>query len=269
MIILISLFIGLFLLLFQPFGLQFVELEHKSLILMGYGLVTFVVMLINTILIPTIFTRYFAEKNWTVFKQITWLLWDVVAIAAGNYFYSIAFHIFPWVGFLGFMVFLGYTLPIALFPVVILTFIRQNTFLKKNQAASEAINASLDHQHQHSGIKEKQLVLDSGNQTYAFNYDQIVYMESEGNYVHVHYLEGDILKRQLVRITLKKVEEAIESALLMKCHRAFIVNLEQVKKVEGNSQGLTLELNDAMVSIPVARSAIKAFKEAVLKLNEL
>lgn len=268
MIIAISIFIGLFLMIFQPFGLQFIEMENKRLFLLGYGLVTFTCLLLNLILLPLIFTDYFSEDNWTVQRHIIWLMVDIVLIAAGNYLYSVAFQIFPWVGIDGFLRFVGFTIPIGLFPAVILTFIQQNRYLKNNLAASQEINQSISHKEEHMVAETSHLKLDSGNQTFDFAYNQIVYIESEGNYVKVHFLEADKVRFELIRNTLKNVSDLIEGEKLFRCHRAFIVNLDYVEKVDGNSQGYTLQLNHSETQIPVSRSYTKSFKEAMIHLIE-
>ena len=268
MVIVISVFIGLFLMIFQPFGLQFVEIANKRLFLLGYGLVTFVFLVLNLIILPLIFKNYFSEDNWTVQRHIIWLLIDVVMIAAGNYMYSVAFQIFPWVGLAGFLTFIAFTIPIGLFPAVILTFIQQNRYLKNNLAASLEINQSISHKEEHIVAETSHLKLDSGNQSFDFAYNQILYIESEGNYVKVHFLEADKVRFELIRNTLKNVSDLIEGEMLFRCHRAYIVNLDFVESVAGNSQGYTLQLKHIETQIPVSRSYTKSFKEAMIHLIE-
>jgi hypothetical protein len=48
-IILISLFIALFMLIFQPFGLSAFQGSYKALIIAGYGCVTFVILAFNLV----------------------------------------------------------------------------------------------------------------------------------------------------------------------------------------------------------------------------
>ncbi|WP_170265019.1 LytR/AlgR family response regulator transcription factor [Salibacter halophilus] len=267
MIIAISIFIGLFLMVFEPFGLQFIEMEYKALFLFGYGVVTFCFMVLNLIIIPKIFPRHFAEKNWTVKRHIIWLVIDVVMIAAGNYLYSVWVGFFSWAGIEGFLIFLGFTIPIGLFPAVITTFIQQNINLKRNLAGSDEINTSISHKKDHTETNST-LDLTAGNQTYSFHYEQIIFIESEGNYVKVHYRDGEEVKREMIRSTMKGVEDLISNEVLFRCHRAFIVNLDYVQKVEGNSQGFTLQLEFSNDQIPVSRSYTKPFKKAMIRFSD-
>jgi len=143
LIFIISLFIAMFMVIFQPFGLQFVQKENKSLILAGYGLVTFIMLVINLIVFPKLFPRFLDEDKWTVKKQILWLLWVVFTIGIGNYYYSILVSIIMWSGLSGFILLQGFTMLIALFPIVTITIISQNQNLKKNTISAKEINKSL------------------------------------------------------------------------------------------------------------------------------
>lgn len=266
MVVLVSVFIGLFLLLFQPFGLQFMEREHKSLLLLGYGLVTFIFLVVELIILPRLLPSVFDEERWTVLKQILWLCLIISSISIGNYLYSVAFYIFPWQGLAGLLVFLGFTIPVGLFPAVIITFIQQNVYLKRNLVASAEMNESMAGREEKDKKGNTFLEVTSGTQTFSFAYHSIVSLKSEGNYVEVSFLEDGQLKNELIRSTLKNIEDLAEDGRLFRCHRAFMVNLSHVKKVSGNSQGYTLKMDFGDEEIPVARSYSKEFKAALMQL---
>jgi len=44
------------------------------------------------------------------------------------------------------------------------------------------------------------------------------------------------------------------------CHRAYIINIEKVKKAEGNSQGFLLDIEGLDFKIPVSRNYVGKFK---------
>lgn len=84
---LISLFIGLFLLVFQPFGLHDWQTPAKMEKMLGFGLVTFGVMVVDSFLLPWLFPRYFSDSRWTVGKEIIRTLLLLFVIAIGNRIY--------------------------------------------------------------------------------------------------------------------------------------------------------------------------------------
>ena len=57
---------------------------------------------------------------------------------------------------------------------------------------------------------------------------------------------------------------AVASApFIVRCHRAFLVNLHQVVKVDGNSQGYRLRLEGCTEEVPVSRGYAKCVKALI------
>lgn len=266
-IVFISLFITFFMVVFKPFGLQFVNLPQLWLRLMGYGIVTFLVLLFNLQILPNIFHRIFNEKHWTVKRQIAFLIWIVISISIGNYLYSVAMGIMPWYGFYGFFLFLAFTAAVALIPIIGVTVFIQNNYLKKHLAVSQQINSTIKSAKDSGTRTENSLVFGQGNQKFTMQTDKIVYMESEGNYIHIYYVQNEGLKSELVRETIKHAETVSQGTSLFRCHRAYIVNTSFVEKVNGNSQGFLLRLTHTDCEIPVSRTYTKAFREFMNHTN--
>ena len=65
-----GLFIFLFLLVFQPFGLSNYKADSKILDLAGYGLVTTVVLFAICRLSTVLFSNWYSKQTWTVGKNI-------------------------------------------------------------------------------------------------------------------------------------------------------------------------------------------------------
>lgn len=194
----VSIFISFFLSVFQPFGLQFVDINNKTIILIGYGIVTFLILLIDLFIIPILFKRFFCEENWAIWKQILWLTLIVLTISIGNYGYSIFFSIFQWVGLRGFLIFIAYTLPIAIIPIIVITFITQNVYLKRNLKISAQINEGINEKVSENDSSTL-ITFNSGVQKYSFRLNEIFILESEGNYVQIYYLKNEQIKTQLVK----------------------------------------------------------------------
>lgn len=60
------------------------------------------------------------------------------------------------------------------------------------------------------------------------NVNEIYWIESEGNYVKIHFNE----KHFLLRETMKKMETKLDPTLFLRIHRSYIVNINQIKKVK-------------------------------------
>jgi len=97
--------------------------------------------------------------------------------------------------------------------------------------------------------------------------DKLLYIRSAGNYIEVYWQGKDTTRFQMVRCTLKNAEEAFsEYPFIFKCHRTYIVNINQVRKVEGSSQGYTLYVGNEMHKVMVSRNYIIPFKELFYKV---
>lgn len=96
------------------------------------------------------------------------------------------------------------------------------------------------------------------------NYMDFLYAESLGNYVNVYILkDGAIVAKQL-RQTMKGLDRSVgKYPRLVRVHRAYIVNLDKVKKIDGNSQGYQLLLDGVKDTVPVSRSYIENFNKAL------
>ncbi len=264
-IISISLFIGLFLYIFRPFGLHDATGQYKSFILLGYGIVTFTVLVLNVFIIPAIFPSWFREEKWTVKREILYIGFILFTIGAGNFFYSnIIFHN-QFLSFNGFLLFQFYTLVIGILPVSMLVMSTYIRLLKRNLKAAGAINKNISTKEPNSrGIGESELSFSSTNKGEMLQIagkDFLVAI-AEGNYVKVFYLEKEDIKNIMLRNTLKKIiQETLYKPPYFRCHRAYIVNIDKVLKAEGNSQGFLLDVHGLDFKIPVSRSFVKPFKE--------
>ncbi|TCO06814.1 LytTR family transcriptional regulator DNA-binding domain-containing protein [Natronoflexus pectinivorans] len=83
----------------------------------------------------------------------------------------------------------------------------------------------------------------------------VLYVEASDNYVDIYYKSGGKTKSYLLRNTLKRLEILLKDYPLVRCHRSFMINLNQVKmlrRVKGQFQLLLDDAGDLIV--PVSRS---------------
>jgi DNA-binding LytR/AlgR family response regulator len=84
------------------------------------------------------------------------------------------------------------------------------------------------------------------------------------NYVSVCFQKDGISQKELLRNTIKNLETQIQSSVLIRCHRSFMVNSDLIEKVEGNAQGLRLNLKNLEdFEVPVSRKYIPILKEII------
>jgi hypothetical protein len=265
-IISISLFIAVFMLVFQPFGLLYYHSSAKYLIIAGYGGVTCIILSFNLFVITRILKISFREKTWTVAKQILWLIWIVFTIGLGNYLYSFCLH-FIYGGFHGMIIFQLYTLLIGFIPVIGLTVWQQNKLLARNLKLASELNGHLGELNKHNDdFKEKFICFTADNEKDRIKLllTDLLYIESQGNYIQVYQLKDNKVANTLIRSSLKRAESVIdEFPVIIKCHRAFLVNTMNISQIKGNSQGYRLLFKNSDLEVPVARNFAKSLKDFI------
>ncbi len=262
MILFISAFITVFMLIFQPFGMAEYTSNSKYFFILGYGGITFGLLALNLFVLKRVFKKWFL--NWTILKEIFWLAWIFFIIGSGNYFYS-SLLFTGFVGIKGFLVFQFFTLIIGAFPVVIVTLISHNIKLSQNVKMASEINDKLITKPSHSKLEEVViLIADNNKDKIELALSDLLFIESVGNYIQATYLIDGQLTKTLLRGAIKRIEmENTQHTSLVKCHRAFIVNMDHVESVKGNSQDLKLVLRNTAIEIPVSRNNTQKIKNSL------
>ena len=104
------------------------------------------------------------------------------------------------------------------------------------------------------------------NETVTLQVSNLLYIEAVGNYVKVYHLRNGAVRADMLRATSKQMEEELHDyPMIVRCHRAFLVNLGQVERVIYKSGSMQLVVRHCPEAIPVSRSKISPIKEAILK----
>lgn len=268
----ISLFVFLFLFLFRPFGLDLLERARLLPITLAYGGVTLAVTLLTNVAAVLLLPSFYNERRWSVGREILSVVITISLIALGNLLLG------RWQGFMDF----GYlaiatsflfTFMVGIFPVGALVAFRQITLLKKNLQAAAVMNTDIPSPmaEKSSALPESVLLTikgDGKNETLTILPHHFIMAASADNYVEVFYLDRGKPARVLLRTTLQSVEKSLAGFdAFLRCHRGYIVNLEQVTHVDGNSQGVRLRMNHQAESIPVSRAVQPVLKEKLHALS--
>jgi hypothetical protein len=268
--LLISLFVVAFLAFFQPFELSQANSKYKILFIAGYGAVNFLVLFINTVLEHYLFPGLFKERSWKVYKEILWIAWILFTIGAGNFLYTKLMFNFPESYLLGFLQFQLYTLAVGIFPIIVIVISNYNKRLKKNLEMARKMNMDLRDPGDLMKEEGKDINIMAENQKDSLQLaiKDLLFIQSEGNYISIFHKKEKEIRRSILRNTLKNIESELGafSPPLFKTHRSYIVNLDLVEKIKGNSQGLQLYLSELDDFVPVSRSYINAVRKA-LKSN--
>ncbi|GAB3507260.1 LytTR family DNA-binding domain-containing protein [Spirosoma knui] len=264
----IGLFVGVFLVVFQPFGLNNWETANKAWKVLGFGLVTFLVTAFNFLFWQQLFPKQFSDQYWTVGREILLVTCNILLIAIGNRLYL------EWLlgkgqhGGMDWTSTILVTFLVGLFPVTGLVSLRYITQLKKySQAADElqlhantsVVNStpSSDTNSEPADVSSDHEILtltaENDKDTVTLPAQDLLFIESSDNYCTVVYINHGQPIKSLLRSSLSRLEGQINAPHIVRCHRSYVVNLDKVERVTGNAQGYKLHLSGGQHQVPVAR----------------
>lgn len=140
--------------------------------------------------------------------------------------------------------------------LVITELLQLNTMLEGNQRQHDTIKE----------MKEEDAVVFSngGAEPLSVLPSEIIYIESVANYIIVAHFHNNEPRQTRLRGTLHKVEETLKNCdFIVHIHRAFLVNVNYVTEVTGNSNGYRIRMLGMDNLLPVSRANIETFKQAM------
>ena len=103
------------------------------------------------------------------------------------------------------------------------------------------------------------------NESVSLNITDLLYIEAVGNYVKVCHLRDGQVQTDMLRATMKQTEETLQDyPMIVRCHRAFLVNLRQVEQVISHAGSTQLLIKHCHESLPVSRSNMAQVRAAIL-----
>jgi len=247
----------------QPFGTAEFQHPYKNLFLAGYGAIAFLAFAFVFLVLPFVFPAQFRDEKWVVWKQILLFLLGLFITFCASFLYLNWFFDTPFDlnSLLGFGLSMG---AISLIPTAILTAIEYNRQLKKYQSGAKTANAQLTKQ---TESKTKITLYDENKkESFSAYSDEINFIQAANNYVEIHFRKDNTSQKTLLRNSLIDIEKQVFSNSILRCHRSYLVNINNVEKISGNAQGYRLHfalLTD--MSVPVSR---KKGKDFLAKINK-
>ena len=102
------------------------------------------------------------------------------------------------------------------------------------------------------------------NESVTLQISHLLYIESVGNYVKVSHLDNGQVRTDMLRATMKQMEETLQDyPMIVRCHRAFLVNLGQVERIVSHSGSTQLLIKYCHESLPVSRSNMSQVKATI------
>ena len=102
------------------------------------------------------------------------------------------------------------------------------------------------------------------NESVTLQISDLLFIEAVGNYVKVNHLRDGQVHTDMLRVTMKQLEGTLlPYPMVVRCHRAFLVNLGQVEQITSHSGSTQLLIKHCHESLPVSRSNMAQVKSAI------
>jgi hypothetical protein len=232
LIISTGLFVILFMNLYTPFNVLSWYRDSPlpaTVILSGFGVIGMATL---------IFSQFFLRWVFGVrrFRHLTYLCWFTGELLFLSLLMMLIFGDKDQIGwgllneyFQAFR----YTLLVVVIPFALVFFYLYQTSSREAQK-SKSKAAITDHL-----VKIKD---ENGILRMAIEFEDLLYIQSTDNYVTVIYMHEGQLKKELIRTSLKRLEDELNPLVFQRCHRSFMVNMKNVRVKQKNKKNLLLEI---------------------------
>lgn len=254
----ISVGVFVFLFLFQPLQIDALALRDKYFLVIGLGIITFLSLSLNLLILPSLFSKLLIGSSWSVKKEILWDIWILFTIGFGYFLYYKALGIMVF----GFDMIIKMML-IAIVPISVLIVFNRNRLLRSHLKLANELNIKLK---EHKSLPEKlvHFVSDYQKDNLSIKVSLILFVRSANNYIEVFWKEDLAVKSQMVRCSLTKAEEILkDDKFIFKCHRSYLANINHIDKIEGSQQGYRLFFEKVDFPVPVSKNYADKLKELI------
>lgn len=241
--LILSIYLSFIIIVLQPFDTSQFEADHKLVLLSGYGMLTFVVFFIYT----SIENVWYLKNNkvWSVRSEVFSTLLFFVFSGTVLYLYNrftvnrVNLTLFTYWRFLSVTV--ACMAPVFAPPMLYLRqkFGERLTPPPKNSFILTGEN------------KNELLQIEKG---------EILFIRAVENYIEICFTdESKKVISKTFRQTLSRVCEQLP--FLEKCHRSYLVNMNNIKEIAGNSQAAKITFIFGEKEIPLSKTYYKDIKK--------
>jgi DNA-binding LytR/AlgR family response regulator len=110
--------------------------------------------------------------------------------------------------------------------------------------------------------KHIEIVFKNGLDNFRIQVSEIVYVKSADNYVEIGYHDEGIVKKKMIRSTMRNVEQQLAAFNnFIRTHRTSLVNIQYIDKLNKNFISYWLSLDKTKETIPVSRQYLMTVKD--------
>lgn len=248
----------LFVNIFQPFNLTewFVTVKTPLFIILTFfSAAGMAALALSQFAIRSLFkVEYTSRANYML-----WLLVEFFLITIAMHCVNVFFLKVPFINLPEYLLTLKYTLGVLILPyffALLMLYIEeqlqvvQQLTLKVNRATTADTVTIQD---------------ENGKAVLTLPLKNILYFKSEDNYITLYYKQDNEVRKELIRTSLKKIEQELNLATLIRIHRSFMVNTQNLMSAAKTSRGYQVKMEFTTEPLPVSATYQSAFEEKVIQ----
>lgn len=260
MVVFAALFALVFINAYNPFGIESWGEEfvtRKTHISQSFSRFLFVMFTSSVVLIGFVIVmisricmhQYLKRFSLKAYAYIIWVLCEVLAVSLTFTVMTLIFNMQDdvWEAFTNSL--LNTTLVLIIPYTLCLTFfalqeknrqIKRLAGIRHERAMAQGLVSFYD---------------ERGELRLSVRHDHLLLLEAADNYVCVWYLSYGEPKKIMVRNSLKRLSQQLDGTGIVRCHRSYMVNIDQVKVVRREKDGAMLDLGiEGIPSIPISQT---------------
>jgi two-component system, LytTR family, response regulator len=110
-----------------------------------------------------------------------------------------------------------------------------------------------------SPAQSHRIVVKNGSKIKIIPVHDVLYLEAADDYVKVHTQEGYFLKNK----TMNHFEKSLDSSQFVRSHRSFIVNVQQITRIDPYEKDSHIAILRSGAKVPVSRNGYGKLKEVL------
>ena len=258
MILFVPLFAFIFISIYLPFNFdrigeilgQYIGISQKTLTLLATLIIVLSGMAVGAIS-RVIMNAYTKRAKLTYLGYIIWILGEIVVMAALFTIFSlftdndeaITDTLRNWVIYTALIVLIPYTLSYIVF------------VLREKMHELKTLRQQIERDETVLQKAYIQILDEKGEMRLSIRRENLVLIESADNYVCVHYLSDQKVKKTMVRNTLNRVAEHLQGTRIVRCHRSYMINLDHAQVLHRDKEGIFIEVGiEGIPDIPISRT---------------
>ncbi|NQZ79165.1 MAG: LytTR family transcriptional regulator, partial [Ekhidna sp.] len=200
-------------------------------------------------LIPSLFPKSF--KKWTLGRAVLWYSFMILFVGALMFLYKSYLGGFSDFTFKEYLFVCGrvflISVTVSFFVVGIINYFRND------KISSIASNESC-------------LVKAPNDKEILLYFNEILYIESDENYVDIHLMINGERRKEILRSSLKGIEDQLVYALspIYRCHRKYLINFQYFEVLDANTRSMTIQLKEGGITIPVSKQYVPQISKLLI-----